>query len=230
MLKSQVKIGGKYTAKVSNNLVTVRIESEHRYGGWTATNLSTMRKVHIKSAQKLRGEVTDKPKTERPRNGNGDPLASERQINFINDLLDQRVASDEMVNAYHVAVLEERFTIGNADWMIKQLKRNPMKSDHSAPEIDQVKLTTDRITQIGRDGGAEMVTESLDRDIVSMSVEAMVTDITGADPADMSTFELNTYAIAYLDGVMNGALKAVETLQKQFNAPREKVTTRKKQR
>ncbi|MBU4270794.1 MAG: winged helix-turn-helix domain-containing protein [Planctomycetes bacterium] len=54
MTKSEVKIGGVYTAKVTNKLVQVRIDAESRYGGWDATNLATNKKVRIKSAQRLR--------------------------------------------------------------------------------------------------------------------------------------------------------------------------------
>ena len=34
MTKRDVKIGGVYTAKVTNKLVQVRIDAESRYGGW----------------------------------------------------------------------------------------------------------------------------------------------------------------------------------------------------
>lgn len=57
MKKAQVKIGGRYTAKISGNIVTVRIKSINRYGGWDAQNESTGRLVRIKSAAKLRAEV-----------------------------------------------------------------------------------------------------------------------------------------------------------------------------
>lgn len=57
MLKSQMKLGNTYVAKVSNRLVHVRIDSESRFGGWIATNLQTSREVRIKSAAKLRKEV-----------------------------------------------------------------------------------------------------------------------------------------------------------------------------
>jgi hypothetical protein len=60
MKKSDVKIGNVYTAKVSDKLVEVRIEAESRHGGWQATNLATKKKVHIKSAQRLRSEVADR--------------------------------------------------------------------------------------------------------------------------------------------------------------------------
>ena len=57
MKKSEVKVGSVYAAKVSDNLVEVRIDGENRHGGWTATNLATGKKVHIKSAQRLRGKA-----------------------------------------------------------------------------------------------------------------------------------------------------------------------------
>ena len=59
MTKSEVKLGGVYTAKVTNKVVQVRIDAESRYGGWDATNLATNKKVRIKSAQKLRAAVGD---------------------------------------------------------------------------------------------------------------------------------------------------------------------------
>jgi hypothetical protein len=57
MKKSEVKIGKVYAAKVSDKLVSVRIDAENPHGGWDATNLATGKKVRIKSAQRLRGEV-----------------------------------------------------------------------------------------------------------------------------------------------------------------------------
>ena len=57
MKKSEVKIGGVYTAKVTNKVVQVRIDAESRYGGWDATNLATGKKVRIKSPARLRAAV-----------------------------------------------------------------------------------------------------------------------------------------------------------------------------
>ena len=37
MKKDEVKVGGTYVAKVSDKLVTVRIDSAHSKGGWNAT-------------------------------------------------------------------------------------------------------------------------------------------------------------------------------------------------
>lgn len=58
MKKSEIKIGGHYAAKISENVVTVRIDSESQYGGWDATNIKTGRTVRIQTAAKLRREVT----------------------------------------------------------------------------------------------------------------------------------------------------------------------------
>jgi len=60
MKKHEVKLGGRYSAKVSDKVVVVRIDAENPHGGWEATNEATGKKVHIKSAQRLRGEA--KPK------------------------------------------------------------------------------------------------------------------------------------------------------------------------
>jgi hypothetical protein len=55
MKKNEVKVGGTYVAKVSDRIVTVRIDSIHSKGGWNATNTRTGKRIHIKSAQRLRG-------------------------------------------------------------------------------------------------------------------------------------------------------------------------------
>ncbi len=57
MKKADVKIGGKYYANVSGNRVEVRIDAEKPRGGWDATNLATNKKIVIKTAQRLHGEV-----------------------------------------------------------------------------------------------------------------------------------------------------------------------------
>ncbi|GAB6188145.1 winged helix-turn-helix domain-containing protein [Thermopirellula anaerolimosa] len=57
MKRDEVQIGKVYLAKVTNRLVSVRIDGENRHGGWDATNLATGKKVRIKSAQRLRGEA-----------------------------------------------------------------------------------------------------------------------------------------------------------------------------
>jgi len=67
MKKNEVKIGGMYVAKVSDRIVTVRIDSTHSKGGWNATNTRTGKRIRIKSAQRLRGEARKTPKAETPK-------------------------------------------------------------------------------------------------------------------------------------------------------------------
>jgi hypothetical protein len=55
--KAEVKIGGKYYANVSGNRCEIQIDAEKPRGGWDATNLATGKKILIKSAQRLQGEV-----------------------------------------------------------------------------------------------------------------------------------------------------------------------------
>jgi len=57
MKKNEVKLGGRYSAKVSDKVVVVRIDAENPHGGWEATNEATGKKVRIKSAQRLRAEA-----------------------------------------------------------------------------------------------------------------------------------------------------------------------------
>ncbi len=57
MKKAEVKIGSKYYAHVSGNRCEIQIDAEKPRGGWDATNLATGKKIHIKNAQRLQGEV-----------------------------------------------------------------------------------------------------------------------------------------------------------------------------
>ena len=67
MKKNEVKTGGMYVAKVSDRIVTVRIDSTHSKGGWNATNTRTGKRIRIKSAQHLRGEAKKATKAETPK-------------------------------------------------------------------------------------------------------------------------------------------------------------------
>jgi hypothetical protein len=58
ILKNDVKIGALYAAKVSDKIAHVRIDSENDLGGWNATNTETGRSIRIKSAARLRREIT----------------------------------------------------------------------------------------------------------------------------------------------------------------------------
>jgi glucose-6-phosphate dehydrogenase assembly protein OpcA len=65
MFKADIKINKVYAAKVSNNLVPVRILEVCRLGnGWIAQNLQTSRIIRIRSAQKLRFELIQLEETE----------------------------------------------------------------------------------------------------------------------------------------------------------------------
>ena len=58
MQQNDVKIGKAYAAKVNDRVSPVRIDSENEHGGWNGTNLRTNKQVRIKSAQRLRNEIT----------------------------------------------------------------------------------------------------------------------------------------------------------------------------
>jgi hypothetical protein len=67
MKKADVKVGGTYKAKVTDKIVSVRLDRE-KGTGWSATNLVTGKTIYIKSAQRLRGpapgqDATTTPKT-----------------------------------------------------------------------------------------------------------------------------------------------------------------------
>ena len=57
MKATEVKLCGIYKAKVTGNLVSVKITHENPSGGWQALNLKTGKTVRIKSAKRLRGAV-----------------------------------------------------------------------------------------------------------------------------------------------------------------------------
>jgi hypothetical protein len=75
MRKEQVTIGGKYVAKISGKMTVVQIESQHRSGGWTATNTQTGKPVRIRTAGKLRKPATPQPK-EKPAKPAKQPAAA----------------------------------------------------------------------------------------------------------------------------------------------------------
>jgi len=65
MKKSEIEIGGTYTAKVSGNIVPVKvIEQRTRYDfsgraciGWRCRNTATGREIVVKSAQRFRRKI-----------------------------------------------------------------------------------------------------------------------------------------------------------------------------
>lgn len=63
MLKKDVVIGKHYAIRHHGeaNLSVIEILSESRYGGYNAKKLKTGRMIRVKSAAKLRAEVTINP-------------------------------------------------------------------------------------------------------------------------------------------------------------------------
>jgi len=61
MKKDEVKIGTTYRVKVSGNVQDVRITGENAHGGWDGVNVTTNRKVRIKSPQRLRAVAQPRP-------------------------------------------------------------------------------------------------------------------------------------------------------------------------
>ena len=58
MQKHNVQIGTTYIVKVSGTLAKVHLTREHPRGGWCGTNLATGREIRIRTAARLRKEVT----------------------------------------------------------------------------------------------------------------------------------------------------------------------------
>jgi hypothetical protein len=61
MKKNDVKVGETYRVKVSGNVADVRITGVNPHGGWDGLNVTTKRKVRIKSPQRLRGKSPARP-------------------------------------------------------------------------------------------------------------------------------------------------------------------------
>jgi len=94
MKKDQVQIGQTYNAKITDKVVPVRIDAEHKSGGWHGTNMTTNRKVHIKSAQKLRNKIAPGKATETEKPAKRQPVkkklsAAERKTMLAKHKADQ---------------------------------------------------------------------------------------------------------------------------------------------
>ncbi|MDD3662991.1 MAG: winged helix-turn-helix domain-containing protein [Candidatus Pacebacteria bacterium] len=59
MQKQNVKIGKNYVAKIDDALIVVKIEAEHKSGGWIATDVKTNRQLRIATVRKLKREAND---------------------------------------------------------------------------------------------------------------------------------------------------------------------------
>ena len=58
MQKHNIKVGSTYIVKVSGTLAKVRLTREHPRGGWYGSNLAIGREIRIRTAARLRSEVT----------------------------------------------------------------------------------------------------------------------------------------------------------------------------
>lgn len=59
MRRQEVEVGKVYRAKVSGVVVPVRLVRAHHQGGWVGLNMVTNREVRVRTAARLRGEVTE---------------------------------------------------------------------------------------------------------------------------------------------------------------------------
>lgn len=142
MKKKDVKLGATYRCKVSGVTVTVRIDRESQYGGWDATNLSTKKKIRIKTAQRLHSLILGRKCTQiiiddplqkeaakQPSEllrdssvsliGNALIAAGATPIPSLSSALQQKKETD---NAPHV-IVEARAGTGKTTTLIEGLKR-----------------------------------------------------------------------------------------------------------
>ena len=117
MKKDDVKVGGTYTAKISDRLVSVRIDSAHSKLGWNATNTATGKRIHIKSAQRLHGPVkADKKKTgtvappsETTRSAKTKPNAARKRLSALDAAAQVlRKAAKPMTSKMLIAAMAEQ--------------------------------------------------------------------------------------------------------------------------
>jgi len=107
MKKNDVKTGKFYTAKVSNRMATIRIDAESPHGGWEATNITTGKKVRIKSAQRLRRETRGPGERAKTKAKTGEELKAVHKADQENArLADERAASGDGQTASERAMAE----------------------------------------------------------------------------------------------------------------------------
>jgi hypothetical protein len=222
MVKRDVQIGGRYIAKVANRLTTVRITGSLSRGGWSAINEATSRQVTIKSAAKLRGPV--EPKQAPVTNGNGERMMTPNQRDLIDKLLNEKVVAEKLVTRYHTAVIENRVTLDSASTFIKHMIACPRKDGQQslpvgepiveapvAAVIDWVKGVKD----IAIADGEELAKEELNSDVVFGALDNILSEEV-MDESDDD--QMTEFIAAYLDGMLAGFTKHVESLKKELTA------------
>ena len=135
MKKDQVQIGQLYAAKITDKIVPVRIDAEHKDGGWTATNTQTNRKVRIKTAQKLRNKIAPGKDAETKKPAKRQPVkkklsAAERKTMLAQHKADQenaRLRDERKANPKGMTASEEAMTDSAGKKRTKKPKDAPAK-------------------------------------------------------------------------------------------------------
>lgn len=140
MKKEQIKIGQLYSAKVTDKVVPVRIEAEHASGGWHAVNTITNRKVHIKSAAKLRSTITI-PKTE-PEADEAKPAKKKLSINERQARVQKQVKAVEAEKADATPV--KRLSLIDAAAQVLGDHKGPMGTKKMVEQVLQQQLWSPR--------------------------------------------------------------------------------------
>ncbi len=140
MKKKDVKIGGLYTAKVSDRLVTVRIDSTNTHGGWNATNTATGKRIRVKSAQRLRGPATQ---------DNGKRQKGTK-MNPANKELDSRMAGYDADNEVKPAV-NPTVEIVTGQPLPKEAKPKKQRSEKKADDKPKKMSALDAAAEVLKD-------------------------------------------------------------------------------
>ena len=155
MKANEITKGGKYIAKVSGNLVTVRVDeiretSRGRMaaGGYTygtatvydVTNLKTGRRTTFRSAAKFRRAVVDKPVS-----------ALESKLKALADAGRRGSITPEEQDAQHTAILIAEVNARQGREMEEAIGPIPEPMAYSNQDIDQqqAKMLAETRTQMG---------------------------------------------------------------------------------
>jgi hypothetical protein len=137
MKNDDVKIGQTYSAKITDKVVPVRIDVEHKSGGWHGTNMTTNRKVHIKSAQKLRGKTDAAPSADNPAKPSGVPAKKKLSAAERKALLAQHKADQENARLREEREASTEGMTASEAAMAKSGKPKRAKKPKDAPAKDK---------------------------------------------------------------------------------------------
>ncbi len=161
MKKSDVHIGKQYTAKVTHKLVVVEILNENPHGGWDARNLSTGKRVRIKSAQRLRGfakgapvsppVATQEPSPSQPateaKSTHTSQPAPNKRLSALDAATQVLAEADEPMNCRQLieAMTEKDY------WHPKNAGKTPQNTLHAAISKEiKTKGSDSRFAKVGR--------------------------------------------------------------------------------